>query len=153
MITYPATCNRCGKIVKYGYSGCWIGLYDKSNSPKFYCSRCLKQMEDEEYEKRTEPIRAFFKSIREEAAKRPPLKERENMEMAECLRTLCPTAGWYALRDIEKSCLTLGRQGSRSFTHILNRMGFTQRARKKRGSYMHVYIDPAKIHERRSDNA
>lgn len=145
MVKSRAECDKCGRTVYVG-EGHWTNWGGKWNQPKFFCFPCLRKMEKAEYDARNAVILAERRSWLGEALKQPTLKECEDNAMAEVLRELCHVAGWYALRDIqEKFNARQGTHDPRSVSHVLCRIGFTQRARKKRGSYMHVFVDPCKI--------
>lgn len=138
--------GECKRKVVPIRDGHWTSWGGKWNPTKFFCLTCLKKMEKAEADARNAAILAERRSWLEEALKQPTFKERENRAMIEVLRELCPNAGWYALKDITKKYREKHAAcDPRALSHILRRLGFVKRARKKRGSYMYVYVDPIMI--------
>ena len=136
-------CQGCGRIV-YAGKGHWTSWGGKWDPPKFFCFPCLEKMEKQEKEAR-------FVKWRETAefAKTVPTQAKLNeIAMAEVLREICPIEGWYAVKKITeefKTKLKWEHCDPRTASKVLCRLGFTERARKKRGSHVHAYIDPKKI--------
>lgn len=130
-------CSRCGRKVNAsrGIYTTWFGRYAP---PKFFCNRCIKKMEKEEKAKKPDELREIRELGKQISRELEPTKV-----MMEVLRDYCPVDGWYKLMDInERFRVKVGwkQHDVRSTSHILNKLGFTRRARKKHGSYMHVFI-------------
>ena len=136
-------CQGCGRIV-YAGEGHWTSWGGKWNPPKFFCFRCLTKMEAQEREARS----AKWREIAEFAKTVSTQAKLDEIAMGEALRELCQIEGWYAVKKIAeefKTKLKLKQCDPRTASKVLRRLGFTQRARKKRGSHVHAYIDPKKI--------
>jgi len=141
------TCAECGKDVYVG-KGIKTEWRDKERLPQptFFCLTCLRKIENAGRKQRNAKVLAVRQSWLLEARKQPPLKERENITMIQILKTLCTQPGWYALHEITAFYLK-AHPGTdpMGVSNVLRHLGFTERARKKRGSYMYVFIDPTKI--------
>ena len=131
------TCERCGKLRRLGYQGTFITCYGRYPQGKFFCNRCLNAMDKEEADKKLAP----FLEIAATASQLPDPRDRLKQEVVTVIKSVCAEPGWYQLKGLTEK-LDL-RCDIRKVSHILNELGFTQRARKKRGSYTNVFINIA----------
>ena len=128
------TCERCGKLrnLAHGTFTTWGGLY---RPPKFFCNRCLKKMEKEEANKKLKK----FLEIADSAKQMPKFKDMLKQSVITVIKNVCTQPDWYQLKGLtEKVDL---KCDVRKVSNILNELGFTQRARKRHGSYTHVFIN------------
>jgi hypothetical protein len=141
-------CSRCHKV-KDTRKGDYV---DSDNNltllrpPQalFLCFRCFNKWKHEKHDRFWVEMRAF---IEEKRAKGPYFQEKN--AMVEVLRKHCNIAGWYSIKEIAKlfkhAAGWRDEEDSRCVSKILNLLGFSQRKRLKRGSYMHVFVDPARL--------
>jgi hypothetical protein len=134
-------CEKCGKTfnARNGMLTSWGGRYHPF---KFFCFRCMKKMQKEDEEREREKWRAIAREVLKDIPGEP-FEEMETNAMLKALSELCTVDGWYSLKEIAsrfQTRITLPSKDVRYVSHILNRLGFKQRKRKKRGSFMHVYI-------------
>jgi hypothetical protein len=123
-------------MIAQGTFTSWGGLY---KPPKFFCNRCLNALDKEEADKKMAP----FLEIAAMASQLPDPRDQLKQAVATVIKTVCAEPGWYQLKGLTEK-LDL-RCDVRNVSHILNELGFTQRARKKRGSYTHVFINIAPL--------
>jgi len=110
----------------------WGDLYPQG---KFFCNSCLKKMEKEEYNKKMAKFREIAEFAKQITRPKPNLKQ----AIISVIKNVCTEPDWYQLKNLtEKTNLECD---VRQVSHILNELGFTQRKRKKHGSYTHVFID------------
>ena len=110
-------------------------LRDGSRRPQgFMCYSCLEL----EAERR----------VYEERAKRRKIAEAHSPRniMIAVLTELCPVEGWYQLKAIAHEfnlkMNLIDKPNTKHCSKVLKVLCFTKRARKRRGSYMHVWVDP-----------
>ena len=145
MVRAKKVCVECGKKVYVGNGVVteWRDL-QRLSQPTFFCWKCIKRIEKEGRDKRNAEVLAFRKSLRRE--KQLPLTQQLDKAMINLLKNLCTHPDWYAVMDMTKLCNELFPDtGPMAVSNSLFRLGFNQRARKKRGSYTYVFIDPAKL--------
>jgi hypothetical protein len=129
-------CERCGKLrnLAHGTFTSWGGLYPEG---KFFCNRCLNIMEKEEADKKLRP----FLEIAETAKQLPKFEDMLKEEVINAIKNTCSKPDWYQLKSLTQK---LEHQCDvRKVSNILNELGFTQRARKRHGSYTYVFINIA----------
>jgi hypothetical protein len=145
MVRAKKVCAECGKEVYVG-DGVLTEWKDRQrlSQPTFFCLTCVKRIERAGSDKRNAAVLVVKESWAQ--AKRPPSKERMEQTMIEVLRNICSIRDWYALTTITKSYQAhYPGTDPMAVSNILFHLGFNQRARKKRGSYTYVFVDPAKI--------
>jgi hypothetical protein len=145
MVKWKKVCVECGKKIYVG-DGVLTEWRDsqKLSQPTFFCLKCIKRIEKEGRDKRNAEALTFRESLQQE--NQLPYKQRFDQALIEILKKLCSIPDWYALMAITNSCNELFPDtDSMTVSNSLLRLGFTQRARKKRGSYTYVFIDPKKI--------
>lgn len=148
MVKWKKVCVECGKEVYVG-DGLITEWRDaqRLSQPTFFCWKCIKRIEKEGRDKRNAEVLALRQSWRQE--NKLPYKERTDLAIIEVLKNLCSQPDWYALMAITTSCSKLFLDTNpMAASNSLFRLGFNQRARKKRGSYTYVFVDPAKIPSR-----
>lgn len=143
-------CLRCRKIknIKQGELGSWFSG-NKSFEMKFACFSCIRKIEKEEKEAKATKWKSLIQSLTTDPSIECSNILKENKIMLEVLNKMCPTDGWYKLKDIAKEFRLKARWtigDNRVISNILNRLKFTQRKRLKHGSYVHVYINTAVFH-------
>ena len=145
MVKWKKVCVECGKKVYVGNGVLteWRDL-QRLSQPTFFCFPCIKKIERTGRDRRNAAVLAVRKSWAQ--PKQSPSKEQMEQTMIEVLRNICSTPDWYALRTITKSYQAhYPDTDPMAVSNILFRLDFNQRARKKRGSYTYVFVDPTKI--------
>jgi hypothetical protein len=145
MVRAKKVCAECGKKVYVGAGVLteWRDL-QRLSQPTFFCFPCIKKIERTGSDRRNAAVLAVRKSWAQ--PKQSPSKEQMEQTMIEVLRNLCSTQDWYALRTLTKSYQAhYPGTDPMAVSNILFSLGFNQRARKKRGSYTYVFVDPEKI--------
>ena len=128
------TCERCGKLrnLAHGTFTSWGELY---RPPKFFCNRCLNIMEKEEADKK---LRKFL-DIADSAKQMLKFKDELKQSVITVIKNVCTQPDWYQLKGLTERVDF--KPDVRKVSNILNELGFTQRARKRHGSYTYVFIN------------
>ena len=145
MVRGKKVCDECGKKVYVG-NGVLTEWRDRQrlSQPTFFCLTCIKRIERTGSDRRNAAVLAVRQSWAQPM--QSPSKELMDQAMIEVLRNLCSTPDWYALRTMTKSYQAhYPGTNPMAVSNILFSLGFNQRARKKRGSYTYVFVDPTKI--------